>query len=404
MRNEFLPFGRPSFGPEEEAAILRVMRSGWIGMGKETIEFEKELADYLGVPHVVSVNSCTSALFLSLLVEGVEAGDEVIVPSMTWCSTANAALYLGAQPVICDVDADTMCATWETIEPHITAKTRAVIIVHYGGASAETERIRRMLPKRIALIEDAAHALGSEHADGSKVGSHGNLTCFSFYANKNLSCGEGGAISLYDNATADRLRSLRLHALVSDAWKRFQNKQVFDMGIRDLGYKMNFTDMQACIARVQLRRQDEFHAVREVIVKHYMQHLPEAIPGVTWQSGWDRGRHAGHLFVVKLPIEELSISRNQFLLEMRERNIGAAIHYAPLHLMPLYNRNGYRQAQLPIAEWLEDRILTLPISASMDEADCADVVAAIAAVNHQYRASRTAAKPAASHAVGERTP
>ena len=392
MRSEFLPFGRPSFGPDEEEAILRVLRSGWIGMGKETIEFEKELADYLGVPHAVSVNSCTSALFLSLLVEGVEANDEVIIPSMTWCSTANAALYLGARAVICDVDADTMCATWETIEPHITDKTKAVIVVHYGGAAAEIERIRRMLPKRIGLVEDAAHALGAQHADGSMVGSHGNLTCYSFYANKNLSCGEGGAIALYDNATADRLRSLRLHALVSDAWKRFQNKQVFDMGLRDLGYKMNFTDMQACIARVQLRRQEEFHTTRMELVKRYMEQLPSILPGISWQSGWNSGRHVAHLFVVKLPIEELSVSRNQFLLELRERQIGAAVHYAPLHLMPLYNRDGQRQAQLPNAEWLEDRILTLPISASMTLDDCDDVLEAFREVTARFRVAPAAAE------------
>jgi perosamine synthetase len=373
MRTDYLPFGKPSFGPEEEQAILRVLRSGWIGMGAETIAFEKELAAYVGAAEIVSVNTCTSALFLSLLVEGVGAGDEVIVPSLTWCSTANAALYLGADPVFCDVDRDTMCATWETIEPRITAKTKAVIVVHYGGAAAETQRIREKLPKHIALIEDAAHAFGTLHADGSMVGSHGNLTCFSFYANKNLSTGEGGAIALNDPERADKLRRLRLHALNTDAWKRFQHKQLLDMGLSELGYKMNYTDMQACLGRVQLRRQDEFHERRMKIVNAYQERLPKILPEITWQSGWDRGRHAAHLFVVKLPVEELGVTRNEILLAMREHNIGAAVHYAPLHPMPLYNRTR-KQAAAPVAEWLDDRIMTLPISASMTERDCEDVL------------------------------
>lgn len=375
-RADFLPFGKPHFGPDEEAAILKVMRSGWVGMGPEVIAFEQELAEYLGVPHVVSVNSCTSALFLSLLVQGIGAGDEVIVPSMTWCSTANAALYLGARAVFCDVDADTMCATWETIEPHITDKTKAVVVVHYGGLAAETQRIRKHLPKHIALIEDAAHALGSKHPDGSMVGSHGNLTCYSFYANKNLSTGEGGAIAVFSDEMADRLKSLRLHALQSDAWKRFQNKQVFDMGLRELGYKMNWTDMQACIGRVQLRRQPEFHEIRMRIVERYHRELPEILPGITWQQGWDNGgRHTAHLFVVKLPIEKLSIKRDEFLLAMRAQNIGVAIHYAPLHKMPLYNQD-FEQKSLPVAEDLDRRIITMPISASITDRDCDDVLSA----------------------------
>lgn len=389
MRKEFLPFGKPNFGPEEEAAITRVLRSGWIGMGPETIAFEEELASAIGVPHVVSVNSCTSALFLSLLVEGVGEGDEVIVPSMTWCSTANAALYLDAAPVFCDVDPATLCATWETIAPRITERTKAVIVVHYGGLAAETQRIRENLPKHIALIEDAAHAFGARHADGSIVGSHGNLTCYSFYANKNLSTGEGGAIAVKDAEKAQRLRSLRLHALQSDAWKRFQNKQIFDMGLTELGYKMNFTDMQACIGRVQLRRQEEFHQRRMKIVEHYQRELPAIIPAIRWQEGWNRGKHVAHLFVVFLPVEQLTVSRDEFLLLVREQNVGAAIHYAPLHTMPLYTRIR-EQAPLPGVETIADRILTLPISASMTDADVGDVLDALRAVVAKVRVRRVA--------------
>jgi perosamine synthetase len=398
VRETFLPFGRPNFGPEEEAAIVRTLRSGWIGMGPEVIAFEKEMAEHIGVPHVVTVNSCTSALFLSLLVQGVGPGDEVIVPSMTWCSTANAALFLGARAVICDVDPETLCATWEDIEARITPKTKAVIAVHYGGLAAETKRIRERLPKHIALIEDAAHAFGTLHPDGTVVGSDGNLTCFSFYANKNLSTGEGGAVALREPELADRIRSLRLHALHSDAWKRFTNRQIFDMGLTELGYKMNYTDMQACIGRVQLRRQPEFNERRFRIVSRYLRELPRIMPEIRFQSGLANAGHVAHLFVVKLPVETLTVTRDEFLLMLRERNIGAAVHYAPLHTMPLYSQTG-PQAALPKVESVAERLLTMPISSSMTDHDVDDVIDAFAGVTAKVLVPQRSVRPAAHTAA-----
>lgn len=397
MRDKFLPFGKPNFGVEEETAIVRTLRSGWIGMGPETLAFETELAEYIGVPHVVTVNSCTSALFLSLLVHGVGPGDEVIVPSMTWCSTANAALFLGARAVMCDIDPETMCATWEDIEARLTSRTKAVIVVHYGGLAAETKHIREKLPSGVALIEDAAHAFGTLQSDGGMVGEGGNLACFSFYANKNLSTGEGGAVALRDADVADRIRSLRLHALQSDAWKRFTNKQVFDMGLTELGYKMNYTDMQACIGRVQLRRQKEFNERRLHIVTRYLKELPSILPGIGFQAGLGTNHHVAHLFVVRLPIEQLTVTRDEFLLLMRERNIGAAVHYAPLHRMPLYNAEA-PQAVLPKVEALSDRILTMPISASMTDADVDDVLEAFSKVVEKTRIKLRTAAPAEARA------
>ena len=196
--DKYLPFGKPDFGPEEIKAVTDVLESGWVGMGKETKSFEQELATYVHANSVVTVNSCTSALFLSLMIEGITSGDEVIVPTLTWCSSANAAMYLGATPVFCDVDPDTLNLTPETVLPHITDKTRAVVVVHYGGLAVDITSLRKALPQRIKIIEDAAHAIGATYPDGSPVGSSGALTCFSFYANKNLSTAEGGAIALND--------------------------------------------------------------------------------------------------------------------------------------------------------------------------------------------------------------
>src|SRR5688572_327450 len=173
-RPDFLAFGRPHFSETEIEAVTRVMRSGWVGMGEETIAFERELAAAVGAPYVVTVNSCTSALFLSLLASNVGPGDEVICPSLTWCSTANAALYLGARPVFCDVDPDTLCITPESVSSRLTPRTKAVVAVHMGGLTVDIEALRAALPAHITIVEDAAHALGAAYANGRPVGSAGN--------------------------------------------------------------------------------------------------------------------------------------------------------------------------------------------------------------------------------------
>jgi dTDP-4-amino-4,6-dideoxygalactose transaminase len=380
-RREYLPFGKPNFSEQEIAAVTRVLRSGWVGMGPETIAFERELADYIGAPQVVTVNSCTSALFLSLLVSGVGYGDEVICPSLTWCSTANAALYLGAQPVFCEVDVDTLCSTVEHVLAKVTPKTKAVMVVHLGGLAVDVAALRTALPKRVVIVEDAAHALGARFADGKRVGSSGNLTCFSFYANKNLSTGEGGAIALFDASLAEQLRSLRQHGLPLDAWKRFTHSQhlLLAAPLDKLGYKMNFTDLQACIGRVQLARQPEFAGIRLAIARRYVDALKGTSPPLAFQSDCVHPHHARHLFVVQLPVHRLRLSRDEVVLALRAKNIGASIHYAPLHLMPLYC--GTRQpVSLPVTEQVAACMLTLPISASMPLSDAEDVVRALTAV------------------------
>lgn len=365
MSTGYLPFGKPSFGEDEINAVSRVMRSGWVGMGLETIAFEEELAAFFGAPHVVTVNSCTSALMLSLLVSEVKPGDEVICPSLTWCSSANAAIYCGATPVFCDVDPKTLCITEDLVKNKITAKTKAIVVVHFGGLAIDIKRLRADIPDHIKIIEDAAHALGSKYHDNTPVGSSGNLTCFSFYANKNLSTGEGGAISLSDAEIADRLRSLRQHGLVADAWKRFsQPKSMLSADILELGYKMNYTDLQASIGRVQLKRQREFHEIRLSIANVYYENLTGREHDMEFQSDILSDGHARHLFVIKLPLEKLRINRNEFILALRDRQIGATIHYMPLHLIKLYKEIN-NQPSLLNTEGICERILTLPISASM---------------------------------------
>lgn len=367
LRPDFLAFGRPNFSDQEIEAVTRVMRSGWIGMGAETIAFERELATFTEARFVVSVSSCTAALHLSLVALGVGPGDEVVCPSLTWCSTANAALYVGATPVLCDVDSDTLSVTPETVASCVTSRTRAVMVVHMGGLAVDVKGLRKSLPAHVAIVEDAAHALGARYPDGSSVGSSGNLTCFSFYANKNLSTAEGGAIALGNEELAERLCSLRQHGLSSDAWKRYiEPTKMIVPGVASLGYKANYTDLQACIGRVQLRRQAEFQRTRVDIARRYRDRLADSGVGVAFQTGAFDEWHARHLFVVRLPTDRLRHSRNEILLALRERNIGASVHYAPLHKMPLYARFA---RDLPITELLADQIMTLPIGAAMTSAD-----------------------------------
>lgn len=370
-RTTYLPFGRPDFSSEEIDAVTRVMRSGWVGMGPETIAFEGELAAFMQASEVVSVNSCTSALFLSLLAAGVGPGDEVITPSLTWCATANAALYLGAHPIFCDVDPQTLSVTPETVLAVLTAKTKAVVPVHYGGLAVDVVALRRALPAHVTIVEDAAHALGARYPDGTPVGSSSNLTCFSFYANKNLSTGEGGAIAVSDPQVAERLRSLRQNGMPSNAWMRFVDPKVRGAGSAiELGYKANYIDLQAAIGRVQLKRQPDFEKRRLEVAREYARLLP----ALETQAGLQQASHARHLYVVKLPVGAGRMGRDEVLTEMRARNFGAAVHYTPLHTMPLYDT---RAVHLPVTDRASHQILTLPISASMTVEDARDAAQAL---------------------------
>lgn len=384
-REHYLAFGTPDFTEAEIDAVTRVMRSGWVGMGQETISFERELGEYIGAPEVVTVNSCTSALFLALLVEGIGPGDEVIVPSLTWCATANAALYLGATPVFCDVDSRSMCVTPESVVAKLSPKTKAVVVVHYGGYAIDIDELRQALPNHIAIIEDAAHALGARYPNGERVGTSGNSVCLSFYANKNLSTADGGAIALTNPHKAERLRSLRMSGMDSNAWSRYTKPSTaFVAGVTELGYKMNFTDLQAAIGRVQLSRLDEMAVTRKQVADHYKKRLDALGVLVPFQTGAFDERHARHLLVVQFDPAKTGLQRDELLLALRAVNIGASIHYRPLHAQPLYTQHGV--CALPTTEALADRIMTLPISAKMTLADTDYVAEQLAHLLNQSKA------------------
>jgi dTDP-4-amino-4,6-dideoxygalactose transaminase len=379
IRPDYLAFGTPDFTDVEIEAVARVMRGGWVGMGPETLAFEKELAARLGAAEVVALNSCTSALFLALKVEGIGPGDEVIVPSLTWCATANAALYLGATPVFCDVAPESFCATPESILARLTPRTRGVVVVHYGGRAVDVAALREALPPGVAIIEDAAHAMGANYPDGRPVGASGNPVCFSFYANKNLSTADGGAVALSDPEKAAHLRSLSMSGLDSTAWSRYVKPSVVPAsGIAELGYKMNFTDLQAAIGRVQLQRLDAMALVRHRVSLRYREQLAAVGMSIPFQVGAFDSGHARHLLAGCFDESITGLPRDALLVALRARNIGASIHYLPLHTQPLYRRHD--DVALPVTEALAGTIMTLPIGARMGDADVDYVVAALAEI------------------------
>jgi len=371
-RLNFLPFGEPDFSDDEIEAVTRVMKSGWVGMGPETLAFEHDLEKYCNAHHIVTVNSCTSALHLSLIVNNIKRGDEVICPSFTWCSTANVIKYVGAKVVFCDIDPETYCVDINTIMEKITSKTKAIIPVHMGGLTADIHKIQLEIPESCKIIEDAAHAIGSSYNTGELVGSSENLTCFSFYANKNLSTADGGAIAVSDSKIAERLRSLRLHGLSSDAWNRFTNPNKFVTEMMELGYKMNYTDLQAAIGRVQLVRQSEFQKRRLEIASYYSYRLQQLNKNIRIQKNILDSSHSRHLYLVELPLETLTKSRDEIIIDMRKENIGTSIHYKPVHQMQYYTQ--FIKQLLPITEYIADRIITLPIGAHMTMNDAKNVI------------------------------
>ncbi len=394
----FLAFGVPSLGPEEEAAVLRVMRSGWIGTGPEVAAFEEEFAAAVGARHAVAVSSCTAALHLALLGAGVGPGDEVVTPTLTFVATANAILHAGARPVLVDVEPDTFNLDPEQVERALTPRTRALLPVHFAGRACDMTPLRRIAARHgLALIEDAAHAVGATYADGRPVGG-GTDACFSFYPNKNLTSCEGGMLTTRSAARARRYRRLRLHGLSNDAWKRYGSRELVRSEMQELGFKYNMTDLQAALGRVQLGRLEGFLTAREEQAACYREALGR-LERLSGPPPDGPGRHAWHLFTVSAD----GIDRDEGLLELRRRGVGAAVHYQPVHLQPWYRRTlGHAPGRFPVAEHVGATTFSLPIGPQLGEADLARVIDALAALDRLPARAGSPRRPRVSRAPCDR--
>ncbi|MFK0095578.1 UDP-4-amino-4-deoxy-L-arabinose aminotransferase [Pseudomonas sp. NPDC090592] len=374
MTEQFLPFSRPSIGEEEIAAVEAVLRSGWITTGPKNHELEQCFAAYIGCRHAVAMSSATGALHVTLLALGIGPGDEIITPSLTWVSTANIITLLGAKPVFIDVDRDTLMCTAEQVEAAITPRTRAIIPVHYAGASLDLPPLRALAQKHgIRLIEDAAHAVGTRYR-GAPVGQTGTAI-FSFHAIKNLTCAEGAVLVTDDDALAERARRLKFHGLGVDAFDRLNLGRRPQAEVIEPGFKYNLPDMNAAIALVQLQRLETLRSRRESLAMRYLEKLSH-LPLDPLHLPHHEQRHAWHLLIVRIDQTRCGLSRDAFMEALKDRGIGTGIHFIATHLHRFYADQG-NQPNLPNSEWNSSRLCSLPLFPDMRESDVDRVVSAV---------------------------
>jgi len=380
MRSTFLPFSAPLISEEEITAVGNVLRSGWITTGPQCAQFEEAFARYTGAAGAVAVSSATGGMHCVLHALGIGPGDEVITPSMTWVSTANLICLLGATPVFADVDRETLMLSREQIEPLLTSKTKAIIPVHYAGAAVDMDPIRELAKARgIAVIEDAAHAAGTQYK-GERIGKKG--TCiFSFHPIKNMTTGEGGMICSDDDSLLAQLRSIKFHGLGVDAFEREMQGRAPQAQVLQPGYKYNLTDIQAALGLGQLARLDTFNARRTELAGLYgkmLADIPEAIP-LALPAPQDT--HAWHLYIIRLDINQAGMDRDAFMAALKEKNIGTGLHFRAVHLQKYYMETfGLKRGLLPDTEWNSDRICSLPLFPGMKDQDVGDVIQAIQSV------------------------
>lgn len=385
MRDSVLPFHLPHIDHQEEQAVLRALRSGWLTTGRETHEFEREFAQAVGARHAVAVNSCTAALHLALEAAGVGPGDEVIVPTMTFAASAEVVCYLRATPVLVDSEPDTLNMDPAKVEQAITAKTKAIMPVHFAGHACDMNALLALArPRGIAVIEDAAHAFPAAY-HGQMVGAIGDMTCFSFYATKTITTGEGGMVTTDNEQVADHIRMMSLHGISKDAWKRYSAEGSWYYEILAPGYKYNLTDMASALGRVQLLRSPELTDRRTLIAQRYDQAFAglTALRTPTCRSDI---KHAWHLYVIQLVDRELNLPRDGVIEALTAERIGTSVHFIPLHRHPYYRTTyGYGPTDFPVATRAFERMISLPIYSRMSDADVEDVIEAVSRVVEKHQ-------------------
>jgi UDP-4-amino-4,6-dideoxy-N-acetyl-beta-L-altrosamine transaminase len=377
MHTDFIPFHKPTIGEDEIESVVETLRSGWLTTGSKVKRFEEDFSRYVGAKHAVAVNSGTAALHLALDAVGIKEGDEVIVPTMTFTATAEVVLYFKAKPVLVDCQDDTFNLDSNQIEAAITPKTKAIIPVHMAGQPCDMDAILSIAKRyNLKVIEDAAHSLPAGY-HGHTIGTISDITCFSFYATKTVTTGEGGMATTNSSEWAQRMRMMSLHGISHDAWKRYTKEGSWYYEVVSPGFKYNLTDIAAAIGIEQLKKCDEFQQARQRIATIYEKAFAE-IEEIQVPTCRKDIQHAWHLFVIQLDLERLRISRNQFIDALREKEIGTSVHFIPLHLHPYYRDNfGYEPGDFPNASRVFERIVSLPIYPKMTEADVERVVGVV---------------------------
>jgi dTDP-4-amino-4,6-dideoxygalactose transaminase len=377
MRKSFLVFGSPLIEEPEIAEVAECLRSGWISTGPRVGRFEEMFREYSGAGYARALSSCTAGLHLSMLVAGIKAGDEVITTPMTFVATANVITHVGAVPVFADVDRETMNIDPEEIRRRLTPRTRAIIPVHLAGRPCAMDPILEIARERgLVVIEDAAHAIESVYR-GRKVGSIGDLTCFSFYVTKNIVTGEGGMVTTDNPEWAERIEMYGLHGLNKGAWRRYTDDGFKHYEVVYPGYKYNMTDMQAALGIHQLPRIGRYLKRREEIWRRYdeaFRDLPLILPA----PADPHTVHARHLYTPLVDTDAAGKGRDEVQRALHRENIGTGIHFVAAHLHRYYReRYGCRRGDFPNAEFISDRTISLPLSAKLTDDDVEDVVGAV---------------------------
>jgi len=387
-----IPFCRPSIGEEEIDEVVKTLRSGWVTTGPRTAQFEAEFRDYLGCRHALAVNSATAGMHLALAACGIGPGDEVITTPLTFCATVNVILHVGATPVLADIGCDGNIDP-QSIADRITPRTRAIIPVHLAGKPCDMQAIWNLAERHgLRVIEDAAHAAETQYQGlplgSSKSKSQSDAVAFSFYATKNMTTGEGGMVVTNDEGLDDRMRVLCLHGISKDAWNRYSEKGKWSYEVLEPGFKYNLSDIQASIGIHQLRRVEKLAEARRALVAQYNQELRD-VEEVEVPEDSEDGRHAWHLYVLRLNLERLTIGRDEFIEELQHRGVGVSVHFIPIPLHRFFAKwADLPQNSCPRALCMYRRILSLPLYPSLTVEQVKYVSATVKQIAARHRRSQ----------------
>ncbi|PIR43601.1 UDP-4-amino-4,6-dideoxy-N-acetyl-beta-L-altrosamine transaminase [candidate division WWE3 bacterium CG10_big_fil_rev_8_21_14_0_10_32_10] len=368
-REKFLPIATAVFGEEEKKEVIATMESGWITLGPRTKQFEEDLKTYTGAKYAIALQSCSAALHLALLAAGIGKGDEVITTTFTYAATVNAILHVGAKPVLVDVESDTLNIDINKIEEKITSNTKALLPVHYGGHPIDLDKFQEIARKHnILLIEDAAHAIGAEYKN-KKIGTTGDMVCFSFHPVKNMTTGDGGAVVTNNEEFANKLMVLRVNGMDKESWKRNTTSGSWDYSITALGFKYHMNDIAAAMGLGQLKKLNAFIDIRIKVAKAYDAEF-SSVKEITPLSVKPYIKHAHNLYPIMINTSGLSITRNQIMEKMKEYNVGSIVYYRPIHMHKFYaDLLGYKLGDFPIAEKAFEHLICLPMYAGMTKQD-----------------------------------
>lgn len=385
MRKNFLPFSKPFIGPEEIREVVDSLKSGWITTGPKVQQFEKEFAKFTRSPNAVAVNSATSGLHIAYLAAGLKTGDEVITTPMTFISTVSMLLAIDVKPVLVDIDLKTLNIDCDQIGRKINKRTRAIVPVHFAGLPCDMDAIHLLAKKHhLKVIEDAAHALGTKYK-GKRIGSLSDATVFSFHPIKNITTGEGGMITTPHKKWAEEMTLLRFHGMSKSAWKRYSKSGTPHYDIERLGFKYNMMDIQAALGIHQLKKLEEFNRIRTFyaqVYNHAFEEFPEII--LPKKPDYDH-THSWHLYVMMLDTKKMKIDRDEFIQKLSEENIGTGIHFTAVHRHSYYRKFLTDQRKnLPNANFVSDRVLSLPLYPLMKEKDLWDVIGTVRKIIKKY--------------------